>query len=102
MNLKNKPKYTSNMCLAIPGQIVSIVDSEDPLFKSAQVSFDGILREVNLAAVPEASVGEYVLVHVGMALNVIDEEEAQRTLKYFKELGELENELDPIDPDGSQ
>lgn len=81
------------MCLAVPGKIVSIVASEDVLFKSGKVSFDGIIREINLAAVPEAKVGEYVLVHVGMALNVIDEEEALKTLEYFKEIDELNNEI---------
>ncbi len=81
------------MCLAVPGKIISIEESSDILFKSGKVSFDGVVREVNLAAVPEAEVGQYVLVHVGMALNVIDEEEALKTLEYFKELGELENEF---------
>ena len=81
------------MCLAVPGKIVSIQASEDPLFKSGKVSFDGVIREINLAAVPEAKVGEYVLVHVGMALNVVDEEEALKTLDYFKEIDELNNEI---------
>lgn len=82
------------MCLAIPGKIVSIKDTEDPLFKTGKVSFDGVLRDVNFAAVPEAKVGEYVLVHVGMALNVIDESEALKTLEYFKEIDELNNEIE--------
>lgn len=81
------------MCLAVPGKIVSISSADDPLFKSGEVSFDGIIREINLAAVPEAVVGNYVLVHVGMALNVIDEEEALKTLAYFKEIDELNNEI---------
>lgn len=81
------------MCLAVPGKIVSIQSSEDPLFKSGNVSFDGVIREINLAAVPEAKVGEYVLVHVGMALNIVDEEEALKTLEYFKEIDELNNEI---------
>ena len=81
------------MCLAIPGKIISITPSEDVLFRSGKVSFDGLMREVNLAAVPEAQVSQYVLVHVGMALNVIDEDEALKTLEYFKELGDLRAEL---------
>ena len=81
------------MCLAIPGKLVSIEETSDILFRSGKVSFDGVIREVNLAAVPDAEVGQYVLVHVGMALNVIDEEEALKTLEYFKELGELQAEL---------
>jgi hydrogenase expression/formation protein HypC len=70
-----------------------VEESTDVLFKSGKVSFEGVIREVNLAAVPEAEVGQYVLVHVGMALNVIDEEEALKTLEYFRELGELEGEF---------
>ena len=81
------------MCLAVPGKIISIESSDDVLFKSGKVSFDGVIREVNLAAVPEAKIGEYVLVHVGMALNVVDEEEALKTLEYFKEIDELNSEL---------
>ena len=72
---------------------MSIEASDDVLFKSGKVSFDGVIREINLAAVPEAKVGEYVLVHVGMALNVVDEEEALKTLEYFKEIDELNNEI---------
>jgi hydrogenase expression/formation protein HypC len=70
-----------------------VEESTDVLFKSGKVSFEGVIRGVNLAAVPEAEVGQYVLVHVGMALNVIDEEEALKTLDYFRELGELEGEF---------
>ena len=81
------------MCLAVPGKIISIIPAEDELFRSANVSFDGVTREVNLAAVPEAEVGDYVLVHVGMALGVIDEEEAKKTLEYFKEMDELDHEI---------
>jgi hydrogenase expression/formation protein HypC len=82
------------MCLAIPGKIVSIQDSEDPLFRKGKVSFEGVLRNINFAAVPGAKVGQYVLVHVGMALSVIDEEEALKTLEYFKEIDELNNEIE--------
>ena len=82
------------MCLAIPGKIVSIEAGKDPLFKVGKVSFDGVIREINLAAVPEVNEGDYVLVHVGMALNVIDEKEALKTLDYFKKLGELNNEFE--------
>lgn len=81
------------MCLAIPGKIISIQESNDPLFCAGKVSFDGVIRDVNFVAVPEASIGEYVLVHVGMALSVIDEKEALKTLEYFKELDELNDEI---------
>lgn len=89
------------MCLAVPGKIVSIQPSKDSIFKIGKVSFDGVMREINLAAVPEAKVGEYVLVHVGMALSVVDEAEALKTLQYFKEIDELNNEIgddSQIDP----
>lgn len=81
------------MCLAVPGKIISIALGDDALFKTGEVSFEGVVREVNLAAVPEAQIGEYVLVHVGMALNVIDEEEAMKTLQYLKEIDELNKEI---------
>ena len=81
------------MCLAIPGKIISIQEARDPLFRTGKVSFDGVVRDVNFAAVPEARIGEYVLVHVGMALCVIDEKEALKTLEYFKELDELNDEI---------
>ncbi len=80
------------MCLAIPGKIIKIEPSEDEVFRLGMVSFDGIKREINLAMVPEAGIGDYVLVHVGVAIQVIDEEEAKKTLEYLKELDEL-NEL---------
>ena len=81
------------MCLAIPGKIIQISATEDAIFRSGKVSFEGVMREVNFAAVPEGRVGEYVLVHVGMALSVIDEEEALKTLAYFKEIDELNDEI---------
>ncbi|MGB8703150.1 MAG: HypC/HybG/HupF family hydrogenase formation chaperone [Thermosynechococcaceae cyanobacterium] len=80
------------MCLAVPGQIVSIVepppDEENSyLFRTGKVSFGGILKEVNLAYVPEATVGNYVIVHVGFALSILDEDEAQATLQDLNQLG---------------
>ncbi len=87
------------MCLAIPGKIVSFQDSKDPLFRTGKVSFDGVIRNINFAAVPEAKIGDYVLVHVGMALNIIDEEEARKTMEYFKEIDELNSEIDENAPD---
>lgn len=80
------------MCLAVPGEIVSIAQDEtagDSLSRSGRVSFGGIIKEVSLACVPEASVGDYVLVHVGMALSVIDEQEAQKVFAYLNEIEEL-------------
>jgi len=82
------------MCLAIPGRIVSIED-DDPVVRRGRAEFGGIVREVALACVPEAVVGDYVLVHAGFALNVVDEEQARITLEYLKEaVGDLEDETD--------
>lgn len=86
------------MCLAVPGKIISI--SGEELARQARVDFGGVLKEVNLAYVPEAKVGEYVLVHVGFAISVVDEEEAGKVFGYLKEMGELGElaELSPDDP----
>lgn len=67
---------------------MSIV-GDDPLTRSGRVSFGGIVKEVNLAYVPEAKVGDYVIVHVGFALSVLDETEAQRVFDYLQQMGEL-------------
>ena len=82
------------MCLAIPGKIESI-SGDDPLSRMGKINFGGILKEACLAYVPEARIGDYVIVHVGFALNVVDEEEAQKVFEYLKqmeELGELEDD----------
>ncbi len=76
------------MCLAVPGKIISI-DGTDPVFRSGKVSFGGIHKQVNLAYVPEAKVGDYVLVHVGFAISTIDEAEAEEVFGYLREMGEL-------------
>jgi hydrogenase expression/formation protein HypC len=83
----------SAMCLAIPGKITVITEQLDDTFRMGKVSFGGILKDVNLMMVPEAQPGDYVLVHVGVAISVVDEEEAEKTFRYLKEIGELE-ELD--------
>lgn len=77
------------MCLAIPGKIVSIDNQIDDLFRIAKVSFDGIVKEVNLAMVPEAQIGDYVLVHVGSAISIVDEEEARATMDVLMQMDEL-------------
>lgn len=77
------------MCLAIPGQIVEITDDQ-PLSRSARVSFGGITRPINLAFVPEAGVGDYILAHVGVAISRIDEDEARRVFEYLEQIGELD------------
>jgi hydrogenase expression/formation protein HypC len=73
------------MCLAIPGQILSVTD-EGALTRSGKVSFGGIVKEVNLACVPEAGVGDYVIVHVGFAISKVDEQEAQRVFEYLEQM----------------
>jgi hydrogenase expression/formation protein HypC len=76
------------MCLAVPGKIVSI-EGDDPILRSGRVDFSGIVKQVNLAYVPEAKVGDYVLVHVGFAINIIDEAEANQVFEYLREMGDL-------------
>ena len=71
------------MCLAIPGKILSISPNKDETFRMGKVSFGGIAREVNLSMVPDAVVDDYVLVHVGVAISRIDEEEAKLTFEYL-------------------
>jgi hydrogenase expression/formation protein HypC len=80
------------MCLAIPGKVISIA-GEDPIFRMGRVDFGGVIKEVNLCYVPEVKLGDYVIIHVGFALNVIDEEEAQKVFEYLREMEELGSEL---------
>ncbi len=87
------------MCLAIPGKIKEITVQMDETFRMAKVSFDGIFKEVNLYMVPEAKIGDYVLVHVGVAIGIVSEEEANTTLNYLKQIGELEELKDAETPD---
>jgi hydrogenase expression/formation protein HypC len=84
------------MCLAIPGKIISIDDSGGELMKIGKVNFGGIIKDVNLAYTPEAIVGNYVIVHVGFALNTVDEAEAAKVFEYLKEIDGL-NELTGLD-----
>ncbi len=75
------------MCLAVPGKLIST--DGDGITRTGRVSFGGIIKEISLAYVPEAQIGEYVVVHVGFALSTVDEAEAQRVFEYLEELGEL-------------
>ena len=84
------------MCLAIPGQITSIDNQIDDIFRMAKVNFSGIVKEVNLAMVPEAKIGDYVLVHVGSAISIVDEKEAKITMDILLQMDEL-NELEDGD-----
>ena len=76
------------MCLAIPGKIESI-SGTDFLLRMGKVSFGGIIKEASLAYVPEARVGDYVIVHVGFALSRVDEDEARKIFDYLKRMEEL-------------
>jgi hydrogenase expression/formation protein HypC len=76
------------MCLAIPGQLLSMTGDE-PLARMGRVSFGGVIKEVSLAYVPEVAVGDYVIVHVGFAIGRLDEEEAQQVFEYLKQMDEL-------------
>jgi hydrogenase expression/formation protein HypC len=78
------------MCLAIPGKLLSITAQLDETFRQGKVSFGGITKEINLSMVPEARIGDYVLVHVGVAIGVVDEEEARQTFEYLKQMGEVD------------
>jgi len=80
------------MCLAVPGKVLTI-SGDDPVMRVARVDFGGIVKEISLAYTPEAAIGGYVLVHVGFAITVIDEDEASRVFRYLEEIADLEVEL---------
>jgi len=80
------------MCLAIPGLVLSL-DGGDPLMRTARVDFGGVVKEINLAFTPEAGVGDYVLVHVGFAITIIDAAEAAKVFAHLERIGEIEAEL---------
>jgi len=75
------------MCLAIPGKITSI-SGDDELFRMGKIDFGGIEKEASLAYVPEAKVGDYVIVHVGFAISRLDEEEANQVFEYLRQMEE--------------
>ena len=77
------------MCLAIPGKIESIT-GDDPLSRMGRINFGGIVKEASLAYVPEAKVGNYVIVHAGFALSRVDEDGAQKVFEYLKQMEELD------------
>lgn len=76
------------MCLAIPGRITSI-SGDEPLSRVGKIDYGGVLKEASLAYVPEAQVGDYVIVHVGFALSCVDPEEANKVFEYLREMQEL-------------
>ena len=85
------------MCLAIPGKIVEFTDALDDVFRIAKVDYGGIQKEVNMSMLPEAKVGDYVMVHVGVAISIVDEQEAQETTKFLRQMGEYDAELSEED-----
>ncbi|MBL7739184.1 MAG: HypC/HybG/HupF family hydrogenase formation chaperone [Chitinophagaceae bacterium] len=78
------------MCLAIPGKLISVTADTDTIFRQGKVSFGGIIKEVNLSMLPEADVGDYILVHVGVAIGKVDEAEARLTFEYLEKMGETD------------
>lgn len=76
------------MCLAVPGKITSVWGS-DPLMRMGRIDFGGISKEASLAYVPEAKIGDYVIVHAGFALSIVDEQEAAKVFEYLREMEEL-------------
>ncbi|HEX3797129.1 MAG TPA: HypC/HybG/HupF family hydrogenase formation chaperone [Verrucomicrobiae bacterium] len=83
------------MCLAIPGKVIEIANDAEGL-RMARTNFGGVVKQICLTYMPEVQVGDYVLVHVGVAIGKVDEAEAERTYKALEELGQLE-ELEPPD-----
>ena len=90
-NWFQKNTKSSTMCLAIPGKLLEITSELDETFRMGKVSFGGVKKEVSLALVPEAKVNDYVMVHVGAAISVVDEEEAKKTFEVLSQLGELDD-----------
>jgi hydrogenase expression/formation protein HypC len=80
------------MCLGIPGKIVTIYTAND--LTMGKIDFGGVVREACLEYVPDAKIGDYTLVHVGFALNLISEQDAQETLDLLRQITEIEEELD--------
>jgi hydrogenase expression/formation protein HypC len=83
------------MCLGIPGKIVDI-EGEDALERLGHVSFGGIIKKVSVALVPEAQVGDYVIVHAGFALQILDEQEAHQVFAYLNEIADLSELKDSL------
>jgi hydrogenase expression/formation protein HypC len=83
------------VCLAIPGKILEVL--EQGQIRAARVRFGGIVRQVSLDFVPEAGLGDYVMVHVGFAISRVDASEAERTYKLLEEMGMLEAEMPPAE-----
>lgn len=81
------------MCLGVPGKIIEIYETAG--LPMGKIDFGGVVREACLAYVPEAQLGDYALIHVGFALNLISEQEANETLDLLRQIADLESELAP-------
>jgi hydrogenase expression/formation protein HypC len=87
------------MCLGIPTKLVEINETEDFYFRTGKVLFGGISLNISLAMLPEAKIGDYILVHAGIAISVMDEAEAQTTFDYLKKTDELDELIKLQDDD---
>jgi len=84
------------MCLAVPGKIIEIYEKQE--LKMAKMDFSGVTREACIEHVPEAKIGDYAIIHVGFAISLLSEEEAQESIDLIREIieaGDLEG-LDPV------
>ena len=81
------------MCLAVPGKVIEVEDRDDT--RMAKVDFGGVVKDVCLAYLPDITVGDYTIVHVGFAIQKLDEASALETLELFKSVGLLDDELNP-------
>lgn len=88
------------MCLGIPGKIIAIFTTNDLLM--GKIDFGGVSREVCLSFVPEAQVGDYALIHVGFALNLMSEQEAQETLELIQQISDFSDEIQGMDPGSAE
>ncbi|NIP28128.1 HypC/HybG/HupF family hydrogenase formation chaperone [candidate division KSB1 bacterium] len=82
------------MCLAVPGKVIAI-DGDTPLTRTGKVAFSGLIKETSMALLPGVAVGDYVLVHAGFAITVLNEAEAHRSLDYLEGLTDLTSNLEP-------
>jgi hydrogenase expression/formation protein HypC len=83
------------MCLAVPGRVLSVADGAEAALRTGRVDFGGVIKEVCLACTPDAGVDDYVLVHAGLAITVVDAAEAGRVIGYLREIEALQNVAGP-------
>ena len=84
----------NDMCVAIPGKIIEFKNNSKDVFRLAAVDYGGIKKDVNMSMLPEAKIGDYVMVHVGVAISIIDEKEANDTLELLRQVGKYDNDTD--------